>query len=141
MSYATLTDLQKVIDYAVLVDLTDDAGSGEIDTAKTDQALAAADVEIDAYLARDERYSLPLNPAPSIVTKLAADIAIYNLYARRSGPPEHWQKRYDNAIKMLERIGKGELSLGANAPEQQPSDTAAVAATTTVFSSETLKNF
>jgi len=140
MSYATLADLQAMLDNAVLVDLTDDDGTGTVDTTKVTQALETADVEIDAYLG--ERYPLPLTAVPAIVTKVAADLAIFNLYARRSGPPEHWQKRYDNAIRLLDKVRTGELSLGATDPQATgSSDEAAVSATTAVFSSETLKNY
>lgn len=140
MSYATLADLQQAIDTAVLIDLTDDDGTGTVDTTRVDHALAAADVEIDAYLG--DRYPLPLATVPAIVTKVAVDLSVCNLYARRSGPPEHWQRRYDNAIRLLDRVRRGELSLGVADPQPSgSSDEAAVTSTTTVFSSETLRNY
>lgn len=108
--YATLDDLKKQLPEDLLINLTDDGGSGIIDTTVTDAALETADVEIDGYLGA--RYDLPLSPVPAIIAKQAVDIAIYNLYARRQGPPEHWQKRYDNTIRFLERIADGRISLG-----------------------------
>lgn len=109
--YATLADLKKQLPEDLLIQLTDDGGSGIIDTAVTDAALETADVEIDGYLGA--RYDLPLAaPVPAIIAKQAVDIAIYNLYARRQGPPEHWQKRYDNTIRFLARIAEGKISLG-----------------------------
>ena len=140
MSYATLADLQQAIDTAVLIDLTDDDGTGTVDTTRVDHALAAADVEIDDYLF--DRYQLPLPTVPPRVKNIAVDLSMYNLYARRSGPPEHWQRRYDNAIRWLERVRRGELSLGDAYPQPSgSSDEAAVTSTATVFSSETLKNY
>ncbi len=109
--YATLDDLKKQLPTDLLVQLTDDGGAGVIDTAVTDAALETADVEIDGYLGA--RYDLPLAaPVPAIIAKQAVDIAIYNLYARRQGPPEHWQLRYNNTIRFLERIADGKISLG-----------------------------
>ena len=41
------------------------------------------------------------------------DLAIYNLYARRSdSTPEIREKRYDAAVKFLEQIAKGTISMG-----------------------------
>ena len=137
--YATLDDLQKQLPEDLLIQLTDDVGTGVIDTAVTDSALESADVEIDGYLG--ERYTLPLNPVPAIITKQAVDIAVYNLYARRQGPPEHWQKRYDNVIRFLGSVVKGDISLGVGDPEGAVEDIAQVSAQDRVFSRDTLKNF
>lgn len=139
MSYATLDDLKKALNEAVLIDLTDDAGVGAIDTGIVDNSLEAADVEIDAYLG--ERYSLPLTPAPSIVAKLAVDLAVFNLYSRRQGPPDHWQARYNNAIKMLAKIQAGEIGLGSGDPKGSESDKAEVVSEDRIFTRDTLKNF
>jgi phage gp36-like protein len=124
MSYATIDDLKKQLPEDMLVQLTDDAGAGAIDAVVADNALETAAVEIDGYLAG--RYTLPLSPVPAVVVKLAVDIAVYNLYARRGGPPEHWQKRYDNTIRFLERIGDGRIGLGADDPTEGSSDAEAV---------------
>jgi len=140
MSYAALTDLQKVLNAMVLLDLADDSDSGTIDTTLTDNALETAGLEIDVYLV-EGGYTLPLDPLPNIIPKLAVDIAVFNLYARRQGPPEHWQKRYDNAIKMLEAIKSGDLSLGMHDPHASNSDAAAVSSQDRIFDRDTLKNF
>lgn len=125
--YASLDDLKKQIPEDLLIQLSDDAGTGAIDVTVTDTALETADVEIDGYLGA--RYALPLSPAPTILGKLAVDIAIYNLYARRQGPPEHWQKRYDNTIRFLERIADGRISLGADDPDEGAASSAEVVST------------
>lgn len=140
MSYATLDDLKKALNEAVLIDLTDDAGSGVIDTDVIDNSLEAADVEIDAYLG-DRGYSLPLAPVPPIVAKLAVDLAVFNLYSRRQGPPDHWQARYNNAIKMLTRIQAGDIGLGNGDPKASESDQAEVVSEERIFTRDTLKNF
>ena len=137
--YATLAELKKKLPADVLVALTDDGGSGVIDTAIIDADLKAADVEIDGYLGG--RYTLPLSPLPEIVIKLAVDITIYNLYGRRQGPPEHWQKRYDNAVRYLVKVAGGSVSLGLGDPEAPAADEAMITSSARIFSRETLKGF
>lgn len=137
--YATLDDLKKQLPEDLLINLTDDGGSGIIDTTVTDAALETADVEIDGYLG--SRYTLPLAPIPPIIAKQAVDIAIYNLYARRQGPPEHWQKRYENTVRFLERIADGRISLGIGDPEPPAADEAQVSAGDRIFSRDTLSGF
>lgn len=140
MSYATLDDLKKALNEAVLIDLTDDAGSGVIDMDVIDNSLEAADVEIDVYLG-DRGHSLPLTPAPPIVAKLAVDLTVFNLYSRRQGPPDHWQARYNNAIKMLAKIQAGEIGLGNGDPKASESDKAEVVSNDRIFTGDTLKNY
>ena len=77
--------------------------------------------EIDGYLAG--RYEVPISPAPQILTKVNRDLAIYNLYARvKSSVPELWKERYDNAIKLLIKVGEGKLTLGIQPPPDAAGD-------------------
>jgi len=115
VSYATLSDLENWIDEDELVQLTDDDDSGTVDTDKVDTVLEAASMEIDGYLG--ERYDLPLASVPGTINKLCCDIAIYNLYTRRQGPPDYIEKKYDNAVRFLEKVAAGKISLGASDPE------------------------
>ncbi|MBU0665351.1 MAG: DUF1320 domain-containing protein [Proteobacteria bacterium] len=138
--YATLDDLKKQLPEDLLIQLTDDGGAGIIDTTVTDAALETADVEIDGYLGA--RYDLPLaSPVPTIVDKMAVDIAIYNLYARRQGPPEHWQKRYDNTIRFLERLADGRITLGKDDPVEVVTTSGSMLSTTSprLFTRTTMK--
>lgn len=137
--YATLDDLKKQLPEYLLIQLSDDAGNGTIDTTVTDTALETADVEIDGYLGG--RYTLPLSPVPAIINKQAVDIALYNLYARRQGPPDHWQKRYANVIRFLERVARGEISLGAGDPETGSGDAAQVSSSERIFSRDSLSGY
>lgn len=79
--------------------------------ALVDGALADADSEIDGYVAT--RYSVPLNPAPSIVKRLACDLARYHLYDDQA--TETIQKRRDAAVAVLRDIAGGKVSLGTTA--------------------------
>ena len=134
--YASLDDLTKQVSEDLLIQLTDDNGIGSINTDVTDMALEAADVEIDGYLGG--RYALPLATVPGIVTKQAVDITIYNLYSRRpGGPADHIQKRYDNAVRFLDRVARGDISLGMDDPEPTGDNSAEMVSGASIFSRET----
>ncbi|HAR97942.1 MAG TPA: DUF1320 domain-containing protein [Syntrophus sp. (in: bacteria)] len=116
MAYCAQADLEEQISPAELIELTDDAGSGSVDTSAVARAIADADAEIDSYCGG--RYTLPFSPVPVMIRKLSVDIALYNLHTRRSfaKAPEERQKRYDNAIRFLRDVSKGLISLGADEP-------------------------
>lgn len=118
MAYSTQTDLEEQISQAELIQLTDDAGSGSVDTSAVARAVADADAEIDSYCGG--RYTMPFSPVPVIIRKFSVDMAIYNLFSRRSvlKVPEERQKRYDNAIRFFRDLAKGLISLGADSPAE-----------------------
>ena len=118
--YSTLTDMTEQIPEEELIALTDDADTGSVDTSVTDRAVADADSEIDGYCGR--RYGVPLSPVPTIIRKFSVDIAIYNLFSRRQGAPEDRRTRYKDAVKFLENVARGLISLGADDPDATPSD-------------------
>mgnify|MGYP000002900306 CR=1 FL=1 len=110
--YCSIDDIRKNIPDISLIELTDDNGTGQIENTIVSEAIAYADSTIDGYLRG--RYSLPLNPVPKIIQKISIDIAIYHIYSRRFEleMPEGMQKRYENAVKLLEAIRKGTIELG-----------------------------
>ncbi|MEW6115378.1 MAG: DUF1320 domain-containing protein [Nitrospirota bacterium] len=112
MPYCTLDDIKKAIPESNIIQLTDDNGLGAVDQAKVDDAIAYADQIIDGYLRG--RYTLPLSSVPGLIGKLSVDLAIFHLYGRKFEMelPEGIMARYKNAIKLLEQIQKGLLSLG-----------------------------
>ncbi|KKL24308.1 hypothetical protein LCGC14_2416610 [marine sediment metagenome] len=117
MPYSTLDDIKKLLPEDTLITLTDDEGLGQVDTARVDEAIAQADSEIDSYCGG--RYSVPVSPAPAILKKLSVDIAIYTLYSRIvQEMPEIRTERYKTALKQLDGIARGTISLGvAAAPD------------------------
>lgn len=120
MAYSIQTDLEEQISQTELIQLTDDTGSGEVDTSAVARAVADADAEIDSYCG--SRYTVPFSPVPVMIRKLSVDIALYNLYSRRAlEVAEERQKRYDNAVRFLRDLAKGLISLGADTPAE-PSD-------------------
>ncbi len=139
MAYCDKADLLEQLDERELVQLTDDDGLGVVDPGVIESAITDAGGEIDGYLGG--RYPVPLDPVPAIIRKLAVDIAIYNLHARRLGPPEHREARYRNAIRFLEKVASGRIGLGASDPDPVPcSQAPRFNAPGRIFSRETLKD-
>ena len=116
MAYCTQTDLEEQIANADLIDLSDDAGSGAVDTSVIARSIADADAEIDSYCG--SRYTVPFSPVPVIIRKSSVDMAIYHLFSRRSvlKVSEERQKRYDSAIRFLKDVSRSLVNLGADAP-------------------------
>jgi phage gp36-like protein len=121
MPYSTLTDIENLIEEDELIQLTDDDGTGAVDTDIIDNAVADADAEIDSYCM--ERYTVPFSSVPVMIKKLSVDIAVYNLFSRKQGAPEDRAKRYQDAIAFLKDVAKGTASLGADAPVETSQDT------------------
>lgn len=112
MPYCALTDITKTVPEKDIIQLTDDNGLGVVDQVKADDAISYADQLIDSYLRG--RYPLPLTTVPGLIKNLSADIALFHLYGRRIelNIPESIMAKYKNAIKLLEQIQKGLISLG-----------------------------
>jgi len=117
MTYATQQNLIDRFGEQEIVQLTDRDGTGVIDAAVVTKALEDADGEINARIAL--KYTVPLTPVPTIVVRLAADIARYFLYEDRV--TEAVKARYDAVIRLLEQVGAGRASLGPDAVGAEPS--------------------
>jgi phage gp36-like protein len=115
MSYATLANILEQLAEPDLISLTDDAQTGEVNEAVVAWALNGADSMIDAHC--HGRYRVPFNPVPKLATKYAADLAIYNLYARRTHVevPEVVKDRNTQALAYLKRVQTGDASMGLDA--------------------------
>ena len=112
-------DIESRIDHAKLVQLTDDARTGQVNEGVINAIIADAEGSFDSY-ART-RYSLPV-PTTQKVKDLCLTIAVYILYARRAtvkdGILEVKKQMYDNAIKDLQAISKGQAALDVPAAEE-----------------------
>ena len=115
MPYCTQSDLLEQISETELIGLSDDAGAGAIDATVIARSIADADAEIDTYCA--SRYTVPFATVPAMIRKVSVDVAIYNLFARRRGAPDDRKERYKNALRFLEAVAKGDVTLGADDPE------------------------
>jgi phage gp36-like protein len=145
MAYCTQEELEQLVPEQDLIQLTDDAiPPAAIDAENVARAIADAGELIDGYLR--ERYTLPLEPVPGLLNTLAADIAVWRLYARRANidPMEGVKERYRNALKLLEQIRDGRLALGAGAlttPETGCGSVAAFTPGNRIFTRDTLKGY
>lgn len=83
----------------------------KINSTVISRAISDADAEIDSYLGTVFS-DVPLSEIPNVIRKTSVDITVYNLYSRRLSIPEQIESRYQNAIKFLERVLEGKISLG-----------------------------
>lgn len=115
MPYSTDTDLYDRIDPALVIQLTDDAGDGAVNQTKLDALRADCHELINTHLRG--RYTVPLNPAPEILTIIEADLLVYKVYSRRGDYeiPESVVKADQKAMAMLKDINRGTIKL-----EDQP---------------------
>jgi len=113
MRYLTRPAIDAAIPANTLIELTHD------DPAATapDEGVLAAVVDsceelVDGYLRG--RHDLPFENVPSIVRSLALDLVRHALYLRRpeGAVPETIKSSYANAIKLLETIRDGRITIG-----------------------------
>lgn len=114
MAYCTLTELKLYLPEADIIELTDDAGAGVVNTNVTDEAIASADELIDGYTRG--RYTVPFAaPVPGIVGRLSCRLAAFNLYDRKVALkiPDRLLEGHKEDLALLEKIRKGEVLLDA----------------------------
>ena len=112
MDYCTLEDIQIRIGTLPLAQLTNDNGNdNQIDTIVCEEALIYSSKLIDGYLRG--KYSLPLNTHFPLLKVIALDLSVYRLFSRRiyTEIPETISENYKNAIKTLELLKKGVITL------------------------------
>lgn len=110
MPYASLADLIERFGSDDVTVAADRDRDGEPDAGVVDAALEDASAEIDSYLA--QVYRLPLPSVPRLVRRLACDIAFHRLSPEADTSTEYRRTRYDEAVSLLKRIAKREVSLG-----------------------------
>ncbi len=117
MSYCTEQDMIDRYGETEMIQLTDHANLGGIDSDVLASAIADADGEIDGYLSG--RYSAPVTPVPKVLLRIACDLTRYYLYDDQA--PEHVIKRYDDAVKFLRGVAAGQISIGVTDGGAKPS--------------------
>ncbi len=112
MVYCTTEDIETQLSTATLVQLTNDSGLQDgIDYAVCEEALIYSSTLIDGYLRG--KYNLPLNTHFPLLRVIAIDLSIYRLFSRRihTEIPDVIIENYKNALKTLEQIKKGVITL------------------------------
>ena len=120
MPYASPNDLIARYPNRDLVQLSnEDPAQTVVNSATLQQSLSDASAEIDGYL--ESRFALPLSDPPAVLQRLTCDIAMYRLQSLR---PLHdvadARKRYEDAVELLVRVARGEVTLGLAADNSAP---------------------
>lgn len=112
MTFAAIQDLQNRFGDQELRQLADRGGVGLLEAEVLAAVLADADAEIISLVAG----GAIIDPAnvPTNLVRIACDIARYRLYSN-GAPPEDVRKRYDDAVKFLGLVRKGEAGLDGGA--------------------------
>ncbi|MBI9092298.1 MAG: DUF1320 domain-containing protein [Desulfobacterium sp.] len=141
MAYCTLDDIKAMVDEDELISLTDDFDTGSVVTVKVDSAIKDADALIDSYLVR--QYSVPMDSVPDMVKKLSVDIAVYNIYSRRGRTSDTVEKRYNDAVKFLKDVARGDAGIigATTAPAEMRNDAVAITTSPRIFSRRSMEGF
>lgn len=116
MSYAIQTDIENRYGTDALLVVADRDDDQVVDADVVTEALEDASAEIDSYVG--VKYPLPLATVPRVLSQLCVDIAFYKLSADADMATEERRQRYDDAIGLLKRFAKGEVTLGLPQPPQ-----------------------
>lgn len=115
MAYATLEQMIARFESADDPELTQltGAGSGLLDEGRISTALEEASGQMDLYIGTCN--ALPLSGVAAAhleeLARICCDIARYRLWADAAS--DEVRRRYEDAIRVLEQIAKGTLSLAA----------------------------
>lgn len=141
MSYSSYADLQKVVEAALLIELTDDEGIGSgnpLILTRVAQAISDADSVIDAHIR-------PLTTVPAIIKKISMDLALYELYCRRGarlGIPDYIMVKQKDSMNMLSSMRDGKMDIGTDAsPSDNLTETVEYSDGNSLFTSSTLEEF
>jgi len=117
--YCTLEDIKAHLPAKDIAELSND-GRNTINEDVVDAAINESGVLIDSMIGG--RYSLPFQNVPPLLKNICINLSIYNLQQRQINLDDNsgMRKRYDNAMKLLEKIASGEILLGAPMPSESP---------------------
>lgn len=110
MGYATYQDMVDSFGEREVRLLSDRGNIGQPNPLVIEDGLQRADGEIDGYLAG--RYTLPLREVPRVLIGVACDIARYRLTGTDRQESEVILERYRFAIRYLEKVAAGTVTLG-----------------------------
>jgi phage gp36-like protein len=120
VAYLDLQDLLDELGEDLLIQLTDDDGTGEVGEKRVGKAIAFAYGRFNASI-QGRGYSIPV-PATEMVKSTNLDLAIYQLYKGRTSIPEGVyivrKNAFNDAIQLLKDITAGKASLDIPTIEQ-----------------------
>ena len=111
MAYTTIDNIKLDMEEKVLIELSDDNGTGEVDENVVNRQIRKADDTIDVYM----RGRYPVDEdvtTPEYIVTLSTQLSIYYLYQRkqRDVGNDSIQDIYDRSIALLKEIQKGEAT-------------------------------
>lgn len=110
-----LTDVAAGADLAAYLD--SEVARAQAALVVVQRALQDADDTINGYISA--RYTLPVDPVPAVLQRVACEMARYYLYDDQV--TDVVKERYTANIKFLSDVAKGAVNLGADAVSgQQP---------------------
>lgn len=139
--YATQSDMVLLFGEKEVRQITDRLLTGAIDTPVLTDALQLASDEIDAYIG--SRYPLPLASTPRLLMRVCCDVARYRLLGSDVQETEAARNRYRDAIRTLEQVRDGHMSLGLDMAQQPvgTSDTVGIINGRRVFDADSLSDY
>lgn len=141
MPYATLADLITAFSEDEILQLSniDDPDAIAIGRSVVDRALQDASDQIDAYLSA--RYSVPLNPVPSLIKNYTCDVTRYLL--DKDNPREEVTRRRDLVFAFLRDLSMGKANLPGITTSDSTlvSDVPIYSSPARVWTTETLKDY
>ena len=136
--YATEQDIIDRHGAAALTIAADRDNDGVADPGVVDKALADATVLMDSYI--QKKYDLPLPaPTPEILAPVCVDVAWYKLSSTPGMMTEEIERRHKDAIRWLENLAKGLVSLGVDQSPPSAGGGVQVESKERVFTRDTLK--
>ncbi|MFZ4221394.1 gp436 family protein [Enterobacter ludwigii] len=111
MGYATYQDMVDYFGEREVRLISDRGNTGTANIIVIEDGLRTADGEIDSFIAG--RYSLPLRETPRVLVGIACDIARYRLTGTERIESSVVLERYRMAIRYLEKVAAGSVTLGA----------------------------
>lgn len=105
--YLTIAQFVDRITLDEAIRLTEAVVPGKMDKARIIGAITDAQSVVDGYLAT--KYSVPLSPAPALITALVYDLTVAKLW--RGTPPEDVATARAAATQTLRDLAKGVMAL------------------------------
>lgn len=109
IAYATQEDIVSRHGDDMLLRIADRDDDDTVDEDAVNLALESASSEIDSYVAT--RYPVPLASPSAMVKQVCVDIAVYRLASSESALTDEMRKRYEDAIKWLQAVAKGDAAI------------------------------
>ena len=115
MAYSTQAEVEAVIPARFLTDALDDDESGTADTGLLTAIFGVVDTEIDGMISPS--VTVPITgTVPQTIRTAATVLTCETIYLRRgiTGDANPWTERAKDTRDLLERIGRGEVSIDAS---------------------------